>query len=173
MLQRKESSCESRGIQINIPGLGDRAIDTVICDYTGTLSCRGRLAPTVKELLSELRTRVDLHILTADSYGTADSELKGVAVPYHIMKEDGQQDAEKREYAEQFALQHVAVFGNGNNDRQLLKRVKEAGGLAIAVDNGEGCAIDAVMNAHLVIVGAIHALTLLLEPQACKATLRF
>lgn len=161
------------GILINIPGLGDRAIQTVICDYTGTLSCRGKLPPSVKGLLSELTTRVDLHILTADSYGTADSELIGIVVPYHLRKEDGQQDAEKREYVEQFALQHVAALGNGNNDRQLLKRVKEAGGIAIAVDNGEGCAIDAVMNSHLVIVGAVHALTLLLEPQACKATLRF
>ena len=161
------------GILIDIPGFGDRAITIVICDYTGTLSCRGRLTPSVKELLSELRTRVDLHILTSDSYGTADSELMGIAVPHHLRKEVGQHDTEKREYAKQFALAHVAAFGNGNNDRQLLKRVKESGGLAIAVDNGEGCAIDAVMNSHLMIVGAGHALNLLLKPQACKATLRF
>lgn len=160
-------------IEIKIPGLGDRAIHTVICDYTGTLSCRGRLVPGVKEQLSELMKRVDLHIITADSYGTADSELTGLVKPYHLKKQEGRHDIEKQEYVEQFAPQHVAAFGNGNNDRLLLKRVKEAGGLAIAVDNGEGCAIDAVMNSHLLIVGAVNALNLLLEPNACKATLRF
>jgi hypothetical protein len=51
--------------------------------------------------------------------------------------------------------------------------VKEAGGLAIAVDNGEGCAIDALLNANLFIVGVVNALDLLLEVRSCKATLRF
>ena len=67
----------------------------------------------------------------------------------------------------------MAAFGNGNNDRMLLKAVKEGAGLAVAVDNGEGCAVDALVNAHLFIVGAANALNLLLEPRSCKATLRF
>jgi soluble P-type ATPase len=161
------------GILIDIPGLGDRVIHTVICDYTGTLSCRGQLVPGVKEQLSQLMTRVDLHVVTADSYGTAGSQLAGIVMPYRLQKQEGLHDFEKQEFAEKFALQHVAALGNGNNDRLLLKRVKEAGGLAIAVDNGEGCAVDAVMSAHLLIVGAVNALNLLLEPKGCKATLRF
>ena len=72
-----------------------------------------------------------------------------------------------------FQIEHVAAFGNGNNDRLLLRVVKQAGGLAIAVDNGEGCATDALLNAHLLITGAVNALNLLLETRACKATLRF
>ncbi len=164
---------QQSGIVINIPGFGERTIHTVICDYTGTLSCRGRLVPGVREQLLELVKRVDLHVITADSYGTAGSELTGIVVPYCLRKEGGQHDVEKREYAEKFILRQVAAFGNGNNDRLLLKQVKEAGGLAIAVDNGEGCAIDAVMNSHLLIVGAVNVLNLLLEPRGCRATLRF
>ena len=90
----------------------------------------------------------------------------------HILKTRSH-DVEKRAYVERFDPQHVAAFGNGNNDRLLLWRVKEAGGLAIAVDNGEGCAIDALVNAHILIVGAVNAFNLLLEPTGCKATLRF
>lgn len=82
-------------------------------------------------------------------------------------------DADKQDFVKTFDLKHVAAFGNGNNDRSLLKTVKEGGGLAIAVDNGEGCAVDALMNAHLFIVGAANAFNLLLEPRGCKATLRF
>jgi hypothetical protein len=55
----------------------------------------------------------------------------------------------------------------------LLKAAKEAGGIAIAVDNGEGCASDALLNSDLFVVGACNALTLLLEVKRCIATLRF
>jgi len=51
--------------------------------------------------------------------------------------------------------------------------VKEAGGLAVAIDNGEGCAFDTLKNCDVFIVGAINALDLLLDPTRVKATLRF
>jgi len=67
---------------------------------------------------------------------------------------------------------NIAAFGNGRNDALMLKAVKDAGGLAIAVDNGEGCAVEALQNAHIFIVGITNALDLLLDPTRCKATLR-
>jgi hypothetical protein len=45
--------------------------------------------------------------------------------------------------------------------------------LAVAVENGEGCALDAILNANLFVVGAVNALDLLLEPTRLRATLRF
>jgi hypothetical protein len=51
-------------------------------------------------------------------------------------------------------------------------RVSISGGLAVAVDNGEGCAVDALLNANLFIVGIANALDLLLEPTRIKAILR-
>jgi hypothetical protein len=54
-----------------------------------------------------------------------------------------------------------------------LKAVKEAGGLAVAVENGEGCALDAILNANVFVVGAVSALDLLLELIRLLATLRF
>jgi hypothetical protein len=47
------------------------------------------------------------------------------------------------------------------------------GGVAIAVDNGEGCATDALLNSNLFITGAANALDLIIETKGCKATLRF
>ena len=114
---------------------------------------------------------MDLHIVTADSFGTAERELAGIATPYHL--HPGRHDIEKAEYVNQFDLQSVAAFGNGNNDRLMLKAVKEGGGLAIAVDNGEGCAMDAMRNADLFVAGAANAIDLLLDPLRLKATLRF
>jgi len=109
--------------------------------------------------------------VTADSCGTAERELAGIAIPYKLRT--ARHDIEKADYVSQFDLQCVAAFGNGNNDRLMLKAVKEGGGLAIAVDNGEGCAMDAMRNADLFVVGAANAIDLLLDPVRLKATLRF
>jgi soluble P-type ATPase len=114
---------------------------------------------------------VEVKVVTSDSYGTAEQELLGVLTPDFLTKK--RHDFEKQDYVEKLDPQHVAAFGNGNNDRFLLKAVKKAGGLAIAVDNGEGCATDALLNANLFIMGTVNALDLLLEVTSCKATLRF
>ncbi len=159
------------GISIDIPGLGQRLIRTIVSDFTGTLSRNGRLTPGVKPRLRRLLKLVDLEILTADTYGTASRQLRGIVVPNKLKTR--RHDIEKRRFAKRFRLKHVAAIGNGNNDRMLLSSVKKSGGLAIAVDNGEGCAIDALNGANLFVVGAANALDLLLNPTACKATLRF
>jgi soluble P-type ATPase len=159
------------GITIEVPGFGKRHIRIAVSDYTGTHSFAGKIAPDVKTRLRELVTLVDLHIVTADSFGTAENELAGIAAPYHLR--NSRHDMEKAQYVGQFDLQHVAAFGNGNNDRLMLQAVKEGGGLSVAVDNGEGCAMDAMRNADVFIVGAANALDLLLHPLRLKATLRF
>ena len=162
---------EKPGITIDIPGFGERHIRIAVSDYTGTHSFGGVIEPDVKRKLRELAAVVDLHIVTADSFGTAERELAGIAIPYKLRS--GRHDIEKAEFVSQFDLQHVAAFGNGNNDRLMLQAVKEGGGLAIAVDNGEGCALDAMRNADLFVVGAANAMDLLLDPLRLKATLRF
>lgn len=159
------------GITVDIPGFGRRAIHTVVSDYTGTLSYQGKLTPGTKPLLRRLRRIVDLEIVTADTYGTARQQLRGIAVPYMLRSK--RQDLEKRAFVKRFDLKSVAALGNGNNDRFLLRVVAEAGGLAIAVDNGEGCALNTLLHAHIFILGASNALNLLLNPTALKATLRF
>jgi soluble P-type ATPase len=160
------------GIEIEIPGFGTRRIMTVLSDYTGTLSRGGRLDLNVRALLKQLAEAVDIHVLTADTFGMAEAELEGAPVVVHRLNQDGQ-DIQKRDYGMQAGLAHCAVLGNGNNDRLLLKAAKDEGGIAIAVDNGEGCARDALLNSDLFIVGAANALSLFLEPRGCKATLRF
>jgi len=159
------------GITIDIPGFGQRRILTAVSDYTGTHAFGGTIPPDVKRRLKELTALVDLHIVTADSFGTSERELAGIVTPYLLRT--ARHDVEKQEYVRRFDLATVAAFGNGNNDRLMLKAVKDGGGVAIAVDNGEGCALDAMLHADLFIVGAANALDLLLDPVRLKATLRF
>jgi soluble P-type ATPase len=158
-------------IRIDIPGRGLCEISHVVSDYTGTHAFAGTLRPGVKARLAQLAALVQVHFLTSDTFGTAKQELADLPVTLHIL--DGEHhDEQKRAYVLALDPRHVAAFGNGNNDRLLLKTVRDAGGLAIAVDNGEGCAIDALLAANLVIHGSENALDLLLDGNRCKATLR-
>jgi len=172
---KKRAAKNKRGIKIEIPGFGDRHIKTILSDFTGTLSCGGKLTMGVGECLIELARSVDIHIITADTNNTAENELKYLPIELHRLSGETGHDCQKRDHLQKSDLvpSAVAVFGNGNNDRLLLKAVKDAGGLAIAVENGEGCALDAILNAHLFVAGALNALDLLLKTNRCKATLRF
>jgi soluble P-type ATPase len=160
------------GISIDIPGFGKVQINSILSDYTGTLACGRKLVLGVKDRLLRLAERVDIHVVTADSFGTAEEELKGLPLVCRRLKAQ-REDVQKQRYAVELNPRYVASFGNGNNDRLHLKVVKEAGGLAIGVENGEGCALDAILNANLFVVGAVNALDLLLEPTRLLATLRF
>ena len=164
------------GIKIDIPGFGERGqldLRYIVSDYTGTLSCGGRLVAGVEKRLRKLKELVDIHIVSADSFGTASGQLAAIPLTPHILS-GADHDRQKEQYPQDKGLdyQYIVALGNGNNDRLLLKRVKAAHGLAIAIDNGEGCAWDAIQGAHLFISGIVNALDLLLEPTRCKATLR-
>jgi soluble P-type ATPase len=163
---------EKRSLHIQIPGFGERKIHTIISDFSGTLSRGGKVVPEVREKLIQLAEWVDIHVLSADTFGTATQQLEGVPVILRIL-EQGREHEQKAVYASRHRPENVCALGNGNNDRLLLVRVKEAGGLSIAVDNGEGCAVETLLQGHVMIHGAANALDLLLEPLRFLATLRF
>ena len=160
-------------IKIAVPGLGALEISRVVTDYTGTHSFKGRVRPGVRARLARLARLVEVHVLTVDTFGTVRRELRQIPIKLHILKSGGRHDRQKQRFVLRHDPKHVAAFGNGNIDRLMLRAVRDAGGLAVAVDNGEGCAVDAIRGANVFVHGSEHALDLLLEPNVTKATLRF
>lgn len=158
-------------MQIEIPGFDDLHIKAICTDYTGTLSLKGQLVDGVKQRLRRLAKDVDIYVITSDTRGTARKELEKV-LPLQA------HDIQKKTYLHQIVKQkgigpqNVAVFGNGRNDRRWLEEVKNKRGLAVAVDVGEGCAMEAMINAHIFISGICNALDLLLDTVRLKSTLR-
>jgi soluble P-type ATPase len=163
---------DRRGIQIDIPGFGTLDIKAICSDYTGTLSLEGQLLHGVKKRLRQLAELVDIHVVTSDTRGTAKQELKGIPLELKIITGQKHDQLKNTYLKTQLNPKHTAVLGNGRNDRLWLRTVKKAGGLAIAVDTGEGCAVEAMRNANIFLLGSTSALDLLLDPDRIKATLR-
>ncbi len=163
-----------RGLHIDIPGFGILHLKAMCSDYTGTLSYRGDLVSGVSKRLCELSERIDIHIVTSDTRKTARQQLRGLPVTLEDEIPVDRHDEFKREYVKKLglSLDQVVVFGNGRNDRLWLKVVRDAGGLAIAVDVGEGCALEAMRNAHVFVSGITNALDLLLDEKRIVGTLR-
>lgn len=155
-------------LEIEIPGFGPVVLKHLVSDFTGTLSVDGRLLPEVKEYLNRIAEFLKVHILTADTFGMARTELKDINCIIQIISGDDH-DLQKEEYIRGLGAQHVVALGNGKNDRRMLKVAR----LGIAVSEGEGCAVDALMAADIHVRSALDGLNLLLNPKRCKATLRF
>jgi soluble P-type ATPase len=162
------------GIRIDIPGFGHLHIQAICSDYTGTLSREGELINGVRKRLRKLGELVDIHVVTSDTRKTARRQLEGLPLTLHDEITSDEHDVFKRDYLPQtgVALKHVAVFGNGRNDRLWLAAARDAGGLAIAVDVGEGCAVEAITSANIFVADIRNALDLLLDPKRVIGTLR-
>ena len=154
--------------EIDIPGFGFVRLEHLVSDFTGTLSVDGKLLPGVKEHVNKIAEFLKVYILTADTFGKARAELKGINCEIHIL-EGKDHDIQKEEYIKQLGAGSVVAFGNGNNDRKMLNAAK----IGIAVCLNEGCSKDAIASADVFVISIIDALDLLLHPKRLKATLRF
>lgn len=163
---------EKLGLEIRIPNFKDFIVRRIVTDYTGTLSLGGKLTPGVEDRLRRLEENLDVIVISADSFGTAAAQLASVPLSPRILPPGSRNDEAKETCVLQNNPSEIVALGNGNNDALMLKAVKNAGGLAVAVDNGEGCSVEAMLNAHIFITNVVNALDLLLEPTRCKATLR-
>ncbi len=154
--------------ELDIPGFGGLCLEHLVSDFTGTLSVDGVLLPGVEERLNRIAEFLTIHILTADTFGRAREALNGVRCAIRIL-EGADHDRQKEAFVRQLGPEKVAALGNGKNDRRMLKLAK----IGIAVTEGEGCAVEAIMAADIHVRRAVDGLDLLLNPKRCKATLRF
>jgi len=154
-------------INISIPGWRELRLAHLVLDYNGTLACDGRLIEGVSPLLVVLAAQLEVHIVTADTFGSVERMFAGTS--YRIYKlPAGNEEQGKLRYVRDLGVESVVCIGNGRNDRLMLK----AAALGVAVQQREGLALDALLAADLVTPGIVDALELLLYPLRLVATLR-
>lgn len=154
-------------IEVDIPGKEKIILDYLVSDFTGTLSVDGNLIPGVREKLNQLAEKLKIYILTADTFGKAKTALEGVKAEVIILS-PGKEDEQKEEFVKKLGPDKVVAFGNGRNDRKLVKVAKI--GIAVLLD--EGCAVETLLNADIVVKSPIDAIELLLNPKRLIADLR-
>ena len=154
-------------IEIDIPGFGFLRLDYLVSDFTGTLSADGVLLPGIKDTFQKLAQHLEIHVLTADTLGMAREALEEVNCNLTVLS--GQDiDTHKESFIRSLGADRVVAIGNGNNDRLMLKAAR----IGIAVSEGEGCAVSALVNADIHVGKITDGLGLLLNAKRLKATLR-
>lgn len=152
---------------LNIPGYGTLEIEHVVFDYNGTLAVDGVLLSGVAEALTELAQRVTVHVLTADTFGLADAQLKGAPCRLSILPAEAQ-DKAKAEYVRALGCTRTVCVGNGRNDRLMLAEAR----LGIAILGEEGAAVETLSAADIVTPSILAAVELFTHPLRLTATLR-
>jgi hypothetical protein len=59
-------------IEVIVPGWQELRLTALVLDVNGTLALDGELLPDVDGRLTALRAKVDIHLLSADTYGRLD-----------------------------------------------------------------------------------------------------
>lgn len=154
-------------LEIAIPGRETLRLGHLVLDYNGTIAFDGALLPGVADTLRRLSGKMEIHVVTADTFGHAAEMIKDLPCRLHVLP-PGNQGAAKMEYVQVLGPSLCACIGNGRNDRVMLANAA----LGIAVIQGEGAAVESVMTAKVACTDILSALELLLHPQRLVATLR-
>lgn len=154
-------------IIIDIPGLEPLKIKHIVLDFNGTLATGGVLVSGVQERLNQLSASVAVHILTADTFGTAKDACRPIRGTVTVLPLGAGARA-KEDFVRQLGEQSVVAVGNGMNDRLMLKTAA----LGILVVGGEGAGCGALASADIIVNNICDGLDLLLHPKRIAATLR-
>jgi len=154
-------------LEIEIPGFKRLRIEHLVLDYNGTMACDGELLDGVRQRIIALSRQLQVHVLTADTFGKARAQLSGLPCALTILPVEDQ-DRRKLAYIQNLGAEGTACVGNGRNDRLMLREA----GLGIAVVQAEGAAVQAVLAADVLAPDILAALDLLAHPLRLVATLR-
>jgi soluble P-type ATPase len=154
-------------LDLTIPGFGRLELTDAVCDYNGTLAADGLLLDGVHERIQRLSPELRVHVVTADTFGSAATQLQRLPCALVILDAGNQAEA-KRDFVQGLGAAHVVAIGNGRNDRMML----DAARLGIAVCGTEGGAVESMQASDIVVHHVVDALDLLLKPNRLLATLR-
>lgn len=152
---------------IDNPAIGHSELKDLVLDYNGTLALDGMLLDGVHERIGALAKVLRVHVVTADTFGQAQSQLSGLPVALHIL-ESRKETIQKQAYVEKLGAGTTAAIGNGSNDAGMLT----SAALGICILGQEGCSVKAMQGADILVRHIHDGLDLLLNPMRIKATLR-
>jgi P-type E1-E2 ATPase len=107
-------------IELNVPGRGWIQLEHLVCDVNGTLAVDGVLPDGMIRAISNLRDRLDLHLLTADTHGRSDLIDRQLNLKARRI-DPGSEAEQKAAYVRELGASHVVAIGQGANDALMLQ----------------------------------------------------
>lgn len=113
--------------EIAIPGEGTWRLEHLLLDVNGTVSNRGVLIPGVVDRLARLAVALRVHLLTADTFGTARELARELGAEVQMIGSG----SDKAAVVEALGADATAAIGNGRNDVGMLRAARL--GVAVSV----------------------------------------
>lgn len=154
-------------ITFDIPGFKKIEAEHLVMDFNGTMAIDGILIDGVAELLEVLSSKLSVHVLTADTFGTSKHELAATGCTLYILDPE-KQEMQKEQYVTTLGKDSVIAIGNGANDSFMMFQAA----LSILTLQQEGACGNLFSIADIVCTSITDALKLLLNPLRVTATLR-
>lgn len=154
-------------IELDIPGRGHFQLEHVVLDVNGTIATEGRLLDKIVRPLAGLKDRLNVHLVTADTYGKQEQIDFALAVK-SVRLQRGGEAKQKAELVRSLGSDKVIAIGNGTNDALMLKEAA----IGVAVLGEEGLSVEALQAADILVHNAYDALGLIENPTRLIATLR-
>lgn len=154
-------------LTIIVPGFRSLQLRHLVLDYNGTIALDGELLPGISERLARLDAHLDIHLVTADTHGSAARQTAKLPCRLEIIGPE-YQDLAKERFIDKLDPELVAAVGNGRNDLLMLQRAA----LGIAVIQAEGGSGMVAGSADVLCTSILDAFDLLLYPARLIATLR-
>ncbi|MBN2427265.1 MAG: ATPase P [Deltaproteobacteria bacterium] len=152
---------------IDIPGFEKLDLKDLVLDFNGTMALDGHLLEGVGERIKSLSGQISVHVVTADTMGSALAEVHGLPVTLEVLHTD-RQDIQKLSYVQKLGVEHCVCIGNGRNDRLMLREAI----LGVAVLGTEGLFAGTAQAADVLCRDICSALDLLKNPKRLIACLR-
>lgn len=156
------------GILIDIESFGSLNLKYLVLDLNGTISFYGKIPSEMKSLISRLKEKLEIYLLSADTYGTAASIAEELGISLHKLNQKSDGADEKAVFVQKLGKDQVAALGNGRNDWKMVETAK----LGFGILGEEGIARETLLHADIVVKSPMDALKMLLNPQSLRATLR-
>lgn len=155
-------------MKIDIPGSDSLHIKYLVLDFNGTIATDGRLDEGLAQRIQALSALgLEIHVITADTNGTAEAQCAGLPVQIHLFPKD-QVALEKAKLVKELGKAHTACLGNGKNDLLMAQEAL----LSIAIVGREGAYAKTALASDLWVFNSLDGLDLLLKPHRLIASLR-
>jgi soluble P-type ATPase len=108
-------------IELHIPGRGIIELEYAVFDVNGTLAVDGQLIEGVEPLIAQLRGRLEVRLVTADTHGKQVEIDERLGFTADRLKPGGREREQKADHVRALGASRVVALGNGGNDVESLR----------------------------------------------------